>query len=91
MQFNPLLYSYQLALAQAQAQAAQASQASKGSGKSSPSPKTMDSGNKMKNFSGKNASMSEIQRAMDLQRQYLLEMMPQNSVPNSRHNNWKSN
>lgn len=34
-------------------------------------------------------NMNDLQRIMDLHRQYLLEMMPQTSN-NSRQGNWKS-
>ncbi|XP_037052532.1 transcriptional repressor p66-beta-like isoform X2 [Bradysia coprophila] len=65
MQFNPLLYSYQLSMAhQALASA------------------------------GKNLNVNEIQRLAEMQRQYLMDIIPQqqqsNSNSNNRQNNWKT-
>lgn len=76
----------------AQAQAAQASQVGKGSGKNFLNDFKIKklNWNILPKKPGKNPSIADIQRAMELHRQYMLEMMPQGSVP-SRQNNWKNN
>lgn len=58
MQFNPLLYPYQLAMAQAAA-----------------------------NSKNSTPNLAELQRAADIHRQYLLDMIPPG--PQQRHN-WKT-
>ncbi|KAG5682484.1 hypothetical protein PVAND_011835 [Polypedilum vanderplanki] len=82
MQFGPLLYSYQLAMAQAAA-AAQQQQASSSKGKSSkPSSKSSSSSN----------MALDMQRALEMQRQYLEMLSQAQQMPNQRgHSNWKNN
>ncbi|XP_036325433.1 transcriptional repressor p66-alpha isoform X1 [Rhagoletis pomonella] len=77
IQFTPLLYSYQMAMAQA----AQVAAFTNKKNSSSASSKNQTS------------NLAEIQRAAELQRQYLMEMMPQPQAPGSstnRQNNWKT-
>lgn len=82
MQFSPLIYSYQLAMAQA---AASLSAAGKGGGGGG------GGGGSSSNAAGAAtaASIAEMQRAMELQRQYM-EMLPQSGPSNNRQQNWKS-
>lgn len=81
MQFSPLIYSYQLAMAQA---AASLSAAGKGGSSGG-------GGGSSSNAAGAAtaASIAEMQRAMELQRQYL-EMLPQSGPSQNRQSNWKS-
>ncbi|XP_055533328.1 transcriptional repressor p66-beta isoform X7 [Wyeomyia smithii] len=82
MQFSPLLYSYQLAMAQAAALSAAGSKSgNSGSG----------GGNSNASAAAAAASLVDMQRAMEIQRQYL-EMLPQNGPGSSsnRQTNWKS-
>ncbi|CAD7003334.1 unnamed protein product [Ceratitis capitata] len=77
MQFTPLLYSYQMAMAQA----AQVAAFTNKKNSSSSSSKSQSS------------NLADIQRAAELQRQYLMEMIPPPQAPgsgNSRQNNWKT-
>lgn len=86
MQFSPLLYSYQLAMAQA------AQAAGKGQFRFSKICLILTLMH-LTTFSiplGKGTSMADMQRAMELQRQYL-EMLPQSNPSNNRQNNWKNN
>lgn len=59
IQFNPLLYPYQLAMAQAAA-----------------------------STKNNTPNLAELQRAADIHRQYLLDMIPPG--PQQRHHNWKT-
>ncbi|XP_004526111.1 transcriptional repressor p66-beta isoform X2 [Ceratitis capitata] len=77
MQFTPLLYSYQMAMAQA----AQVAAFTNKKNSSSSSSKSQSS------------NLADIQRAAELQRQYLMEMIPPPQAPgsgNNRQNNWKT-
>ncbi|XP_053955078.1 transcriptional repressor p66 alpha isoform X1 [Anastrepha ludens] len=77
MQFTPLLYSYQMAMAQA----AQVAAFTNKKNSSSSSSKNQAS------------NLADIQRAAELQRQYLMEMIPPPQAPgtnNNRQNNWKT-
>ncbi|XP_053684768.1 transcriptional repressor p66-alpha isoform X1 [Sabethes cyaneus] len=82
MQFSPLLYSYQLAMAQAAALSAAGSK----SGNSA-----SGAGSSNASAAAAAASLADMQRAMELQRQYL-EMLPQSGPgsSNNRQSNWKS-
>lgn len=89
MQFSPLLYSYQLAMAQA---AASISAAGKGGGSGGNSNSGGGGGSSSNSSAAAAAaSLAEMQRAMELQRQYL-EMLPQSGPgpSNNRQSNWKS-
>ncbi|XP_058458896.1 transcriptional repressor p66-alpha isoform X2 [Malaya genurostris] len=83
MQFSPLLYSYQLAMAQAAALSAAGKSGNTGGGGGG--------SNNNANAAAAAASLADMQRAMELQRQYM-EMMPQSGPgpSNNRQSNWKS-
>ncbi|XP_065087882.1 transcriptional repressor p66-beta isoform X5 [Ochlerotatus camptorhynchus] len=81
MQFSPLIYSYQLAMAQAAASLSAAGKGGGGGGSSG--------GGSSNSAAATAASIAEMQRAMELQRQYL-EMLPQSGPSNNRQSNWKS-
>uniref|UniRef100_A0A1A9WTA3 Transcriptional repressor p66 coiled-coil MBD2-interaction domain-containing protein n=1 Tax=Glossina brevipalpis TaxID=37001 RepID=A0A1A9WTA3_9MUSC len=83
MQFTPLLYSYQMAMAQAAQVAAFTNK------KTSASSSSSSTATSSKN---QTASLADIQRAAELQRQYLLDMIPPQAPgpSNSRQNNWKT-
>ncbi|KAI9588294.1 hypothetical protein GQX74_004140 [Glossina fuscipes] len=83
MQFTPLLYSYQMAMAQAAQVAAFTNK------KSSASSSSSSTATSSKN---QTTSLADIQRAAELQRQYLLDMIPPQAPgpSNSRQNNWKT-
>lgn len=83
MQFSPLIYSYQLAMAQAAASLSAAGKSGGGGGGGS------NSGGSSNSAAATAASIAEMQRVMELQRQYL-EMLPQSGPNNSRQSNWKS-
>ncbi|XP_055625853.1 transcriptional repressor p66-alpha isoform X2 [Toxorhynchites rutilus septentrionalis] len=86
MQFSPLLYSYQLAMAQAAASLSAA-----GKGGNSAGGGGGGGGGSNASAAAAAASLAEMQRAMELQRQYL-EMLPQTGPgpSNNRQTNWKS-
>lgn len=94
-QLTPFLYSYQLAMAQAQAAQAQASN-NKGKGKGNGNSHLLTisfchfliTGGK----SSTSSSMAEMQRALEMQRQYIEMLSQTQQMPNQRgHSNWKNN
>lgn len=92
MQFSPLLYSYQLAMAQAAASISAAGKGGGGGGGSGSSNSGGGGGGSSNSSAAAAAaSLAEMQRAMELQRQYL-EMLPQSGPgpSNNRQSNWKS-
>jgi len=102
MQFAPLLYSYQMAMAQAAQVAGElltmflnilAILILFGFLAFNNNNKKSSSASSSSKSSSNATSLADIQRAAELQRQYLLEMIPpqQPSGPSgSRQNNWKA-
>lgn len=82
MHFSPLIYSYQLAMAQAAALSAAGKGGGGGGGSNS-------GGSGSSSGAGVAPSIAEMQRVMELQRQYQ-EMMPQSGPSQNRQSNWKS-
>lgn len=102
MQFAPLLYSYQMAMAQAAQVAGECPNVLQLCNVvlipnipvafNNNNKKSSSASSSSKNSSNA-SSLADIQRAAELQRQYLLEMIPpqQPSGPSgSRQNNWKA-